>query len=209
MTITTGSPQGNVITQESLYIEGAPQIYIQDYRATPLYNPGSDGYYWNMSGTVLYPSLAIGCVQNVSLTEDITMNDVRCDMVGVVDTIQKRNYVDFNVEILSLFPLSVLGHLLNLSPADVVSGIETVGIPQIDQTQHYMCYAPKVYDEVNAYWLMFHLHKCKFVDAWSIDMTYGEAWKATGLKIRAYADQTKPAKQLFGVIRRMDAGALP
>lgn len=208
MTLVTGTPLGNVLTQEALYIEGAPQIYIQDYRATPLFNPGVDGYYWNMSGTTLYPSMAIGCVQNVSLTEDITMNDVRCDMVGVVDTIQKRNFVDFNLEIISLFPLSILRHLLNLSPATVASHVETVGIPQIDQTQHYMVYAPKIYDETNAYWLMFHLHKAKFVDAWTIDMTYGEPWKATGLKIRAYADQTKPAAQLFGVIRRMDSNAL-
>lgn len=205
MTLTTGTPIGNVLTQESLYIEGAPDLFIQDYRANPLFNPDAQGYYWNMSGTTTYPVSAVGCIMDVSLSEDLTMNDVRCDTIGVVDTIQKRNYLEFNFTIQSLFPLRILRQYLNLSVADTGTGYETVGIPQIDQNQKYMVYAPKVYDETNGYWLMFHFHKAKFVDAWTIDMPYGENWKATGLKLRAFADSTKPAKQLFGVIRRMDA----
>jgi hypothetical protein len=56
---------------------------------------------------------------------------------------------------------------------------------------------------------MFHLHKAKFVDAWELPFTYGEAWKLSGIKIRAFADDTKPAAQLFGVIKRFDSSALP
>lgn len=208
MALVTGSPIGNIINQEGLYIEGAPYIFIQDNRANPLFNPDANGYYWNLSGTTPYPVIAVGCVTDVSLTEDLTMNDVRCDNIGVVSTIQKRNFIDFNITMQSLFPLSTLRYFLNLSPATSSTDVETVGIPQIDNTIYYMVYAPKVYN-ADADWLMFHLHRAQFVDAWSIDMTYGENWKATGLKLRAFADVTKPDDQLFGVIRRYDPSVLP
>lgn len=208
MALTTGSPIGNITNQESLYIEGAPYLFIQDYRATPRFNPDGDGYYWNLSGTVTYPVLAIACVMDVSLTEDITMNDVRCDNIGVVSTIQKRNFIDFNLTVQSLFPLSVLRHLMHLSLPTTGTNYETAGIPQIDNTQYYMAYCPKVYSETELDWLMFHLHKVQFVDAWTLDMTYGENWKLTGIKLRAFADVAKPDSQLFGVIRRYDESAL-
>jgi hypothetical protein len=194
---------------EDLFIEGAPYIYFQDYRANPLNNPDGQTFYWGLSGTTAYPAYAIGCVRNVSLTEGVTMNDVRCDTLGVKDTIQKRDYVEFNLEIISQFPLAVLRHMLNLSAPTVGTGFETVGIGQIDNTVHYMVYAPKVYSDSDADWLMFHLHKAKFVDAWTINFTYGEAWNVTGLKLRAFYDDLKPSGQEFGVIRRADQSALP
>jgi hypothetical protein len=205
MSLVTGSP--SVYTaQEELYIEGAPYIFFQDYRENPLNNPDGAGYYWGMnSGSVYRPQL-LGCIRNVSLTEGVTMNDVRCDTVGVKDTIQKRDYVEFNLEITSMFPLAILRQILNLSAPTSSANVTTVGIGQIDNTQKYMVYAPKVYSDSAAGWLMFHLHKAKFVDAWTINFTYGEAWNVAGLKIRAYADDSKPAEQLFGVIRRADPG---
>ena len=39
MTLATGTPLGTIISQEALYIEGAPTIFFQDYRANPLNNP--------------------------------------------------------------------------------------------------------------------------------------------------------------------------
>jgi len=206
--LVTGSVAG-AVSQEELYIEGAPYIYFQDYRESPANNPDAAGYYWGMnSGTVYKPNL-LGCIRSVSLTEGVTMNDVRCDTVGVKDTIQKRDYVEFNLEIVSQFPLSVLRHVLNLSPATVSSGVESVGIGQIDNTQKYMVYAPKVYSDTDADWLMFHLHKAKFVDAWTINFTYGESWNVSGVKVRAYADETRPAGQIFGVIKRFDSSQIP
>lgn len=209
MGLSTGTPLGTITSQEDLYIEGAPYLFFQDYRANPLNNPDAQGYYWGISGTVTYGVKAIGCVQNVSLTEGVTMNDVRCDTQGVKDTIQKRDYVEFDLEIISLFPLSVLAPMLNLSTPSTGSGYETVGIGQIDNTRYWHLYAPKVYSEADNAWLMFDLHRCKFVDAWTINMNYGEAWKATGLKVRAYFDSTRPAGQEFAVIRRADTIRLP
>ena len=209
MTLSTGTPLGTGVTQEALYIEGAPTIFFQDYRANPLNNPDASGYYWGLSGTTPYPWNELGCITDVKISEDVTMNDVRCDTVGVVDTIQKRNYVEFTATIVSIFPFSVLSKMMNLSPATVGSGVESVGIGQIDNTLHYMMYAPKIYSEADNDWLLFHLHKAKFVDAWELPFTYGEAWKLTGIRIRAFADNTKPSNQLFGTIKRFDASAIP
>jgi hypothetical protein len=211
MAIATGTPLGSVISQGDLYVEGAPVIYFQDSRATPLNNPDAQGYYWNLSGTTAYPAYLLGCIQDVSLTQGLTMNDVRCDTVGVVDTIQKRDYVEFQLTILSQLPLKVLSKMLNLSAATTGTGYEKVGIPQIDNSVRYHVYAPKIYDPTDPVsWLMFYLHKAKFVDAWTINMQYGQAWTTTGIKLRAYADDTKPAAQLFGTIARFDnANRLP
>lgn len=208
--LVTGSPIGNGLTQENTYIEGAASIFFQDYRATPLFNPDAQGYYWGLSGTTSYPYIEIGCIQNVTLTENLTMNDVRCDTIGVVDTIMKRNYVEMNVEILTLLPIKVLRHMLKIEAPSVGTGYEKSGIGQINQAQYYHVYSPKVYNEVDGDWLVFWLNKAKFVDAWTINEKYGDAWTVTGLKLRGFADTTRPAAQLFGSIFRFDnSGALP
>lgn len=202
--IVTGSAVGNVDSQEELYLEGSPYIYFQDNRANPLNNPDAQNYYWGLSGTTAYPAYLLGCIQDVSLTQGLTMNDVRCDTVGVKDTIQKRDYVEFNLTILSQLPLTVIRHVMGLSVPATGTGYETVGIGQINNSVHYMVYAPKVYDDAAAGWLMFHLHRAKFVDAWTLNMVYGGSWTLTGVKLRAFADDTKPAGQTFGVIKRFD-----
>lgn len=208
MALVTGSPVGNVDSQEETYVEGAPNIYIQDYNASPLNNPDADGYYWGLSGTTALPVFNIGCVQDVSLTEGITMNAIRCDAVGDKGVIQRRDYIEMELTILSLFPLTTLRHILNLSTPTVGSGVEKTGIGQINNNRFYMAYAPRVYDQDTGDYVLFHFHKAQFVDAWTINMNSGEPWTATGLKLRAYADESKPANQLFGTIVRADESAL-
>lgn len=207
--LTTGTPEGTIIVQEDLYITDAPYIFIQDYLAPPLFAPDVDGYFWNMSGTATYPVKQLGCVLDVSLSENVTMNDVRCDTVGVVDAIQRREYLEFTLTIQSLFPLSVAADFMNLSAALVQTGSEKVGIGGINNNKHFMVYMPKVYDEDANDYLVIHLHKCKFVDAWTINMATAEPWKLTGIKLRAFADTTKPSRQKFGTVLRFDSGALP
>jgi hypothetical protein len=208
MALITGTPGGNVDSQDEIYLEGAPNIYIQQYEASPLNNPDADGYYWGMSGTTNYPVFSIGCVQDVSLTEGITMNQIRCDAVGDKGTIQRRDYIEFDVTILTPFPLATLRHFLNLSQATVGTNVEKVGIGKINNNRFYMAYCPKVYDEDTGDYLLFHLHKAQFVDAWTINMKSGEPWTINGLKLRAYFDETKPAGQGFAVIVRADESAL-
>jgi hypothetical protein len=49
-----------------------------------------------------------------------------------------------------------------------------------------------------------YLHRAQFVDPWTINMTFGSPWVATGLKLRAFVDTTKPAAQQFGMFGRSD-----
>lgn len=209
MAILTGTPLGVITSQEEIYVEGSPYIYFQDATANPRYNPDAQGYYWNLTGSATYPVINLGCVQDVSLTENITMNEIRCDTIGVKGTIQKRNYIEFNVTILTLFPITVLRHTLKLSTPSTGTGYEKAGIGAINNNQFYMVYAPTVYDQDTGDLLIFHLHRAQFVDAWTINMNYGEPWKVSGLKLRAYADENKPAAQRFGVVIRQDPSALP
>ena len=209
MSLSTGTPIGNVDSQDEIYIEGSPYLFIQQYEATPLNNPDGSGYYWGMSGTTAYPVFQIGCVQDVSLTEGVTMNAIRCDTDGDRGTIQRRDYVEFNLTILSQFPLTTLRHMLNLSTPTVSTGLEKMGIGSINNNRFYMAYAPKVYDQDTGDYVLFHLHRAQFVDAWTINMKGGDSWTTTGLKLRAYSDSTRPDNQKFGVVVRSDASALP
>lgn len=208
MALTTGTPLGTITSQEEIYLEGSPYIYFQDATANPRYNPDVDGYYWGLSGTVLYPVYQLGCVVDVTLRESLTMNDVRCDTAGVKATVMRRDYVEFVLTIQSLFPLAVLRHTMKLSAPTLTTGLEKVGIGGINNNLRYMVYAPKVYDEDSGDLLLFHLHKAQFVDAWELAMKAGENWSFQ-VMLRAYADTTKPDTQKFGVIVRSDASALP
>jgi len=208
--LVTGAPVGNILAQEEIYIEGAPYLYFQDATATPLNNPDGQGFYWNLSGTTALPVYRVGCIQDVSLTEGVTINQIRCDTVGDKASVQRRDYIEFAFKFSSLLPLTALRHMLNLGSAPTVaSGYEKVGIGSINNNQFYHFYAPKVYDDVAGDFVAFHLHRAQFVDAFTINMKSGEPWMVEGIKIRGYADETKPAAQKFAVILRGDASALP
>lgn len=208
MALITGSPLGNVDTQEDLYLEGAPVIFFQRTLANPLNNPDGDGFYWGLSGTSTYPAYEVGCVTDVSLTENLTMNDVLCDNVGVKSTIQQRNYLELNFTLQSFFPLTSLTHMLKGGAVTTSSPVEKFGIGKIDQNVNWMVYAPKVYDNDVGDYVVIHLHKAQFVDAWTINMSFGNPWQMTGLKLRAFADTNKNDNALFGTFLRADASVI-
>ena len=208
MALITGTPPGTSITQEDLYIEGAPTIYIQDYLAPLWYSPDSDDFYWNLTGTSTYNVIEIGCVSDVSFTEGLTMNDVLCDNVGVKDTIQQRNYFDIVFTVQSFFPLSILRYMLGTGATTETSPTEKLPLGKINNAQRYHVWAPKVYDEDYGDYIGIHLHKCKFVDAWTINMGFGSPWTLTALKLRAFVDATMPAAQQFGAIIRSDLSVI-
>jgi len=208
--LVTGAPVGQINAQEEIYLDGAPYLYFQDATATPLNNPDGDGFYWNLSGTSSYPVSRIGCIQDVSLTEGLTINAVRCDTIGDKASIQRRDYIEFAFSFTSFLPLSITRHILKLGSAPTVgTGYEKQGIGSINNNQFYHFYAPKVYDDESGDYLAFHLHRAQFVEAFTLNMRSGEPWMIDGLRIRAYADETKPAAQKFASIIRGDLSALP
>ena len=208
MALVTGTPEGTITTQEDLYLEGSPNIYFQDYSANPLNNPDGDGFYWGMSGTATYPVLEVGCPTDVSLTEDLTINDVLCDNVGVKDTSQQRNYVQFEFTIQSFFPYDVLRHILRGGAVTETAPTQKFGIGPINNTQFWQVYAPKVYDTDNADYIWIYLAKAKFVEGPSVSMPFGANWEISGIRFRAYNDTTKPSAQAFGMWGRLDPSVI-
>lgn len=208
MALITGTPPGVVTSQEDIYLEGAPTIYFQDSTAAELYSPDSDGFYWNLSGTSTYPVYEVGCVTDVSLSENLTMNDVLCDNVGVKDTVQQRNYLEFTFTIQSFFPFSVLKHLMKFGTVVRTAPTEKIPIGKINNNLSYHLWCPKVYDEDVGDYIGLMLHKTKFVDAWTLNTPFGDRWNLTGLKLRAFVDTTKPAAQQFGMLVRADKSVI-
>lgn len=210
MSLITGSPSGNLDLQEDRYLEGAPTLFVQRYEADPLKNPDSDGIYWGMSGTSTYPAYELGCVTDVSFAENVTMNDVLCDNVGVKSTIQQRNYLEFVATVQSPFPLATMTNILKGGTVitNGTEGTEKMPLGQINNQLFWMVYAVKVYDESTGDYVAIHLHKCQFVDAWSLAMPFGDKWSFSNIKMRAFTDPNKPAAQSFGNIIRADLSVL-
>lgn len=207
MALVTGTPFSSVTAQEELYIDGAPNIYYQDYNANPFNNPDGDGYYWGLSGTATYGVKSLACITDVTFSQGVDSNDIRCDTVGMKGTIQRRNYVDLTFSLQSFFPLSIFSEIANFSTATVSTPTEKVGIGTYDNTQYWHVYAPKVYDNDSGDYLLIYLHKAQFVEPGDLQMRYGEPW-IQQFTVRAYADDTKPDGQLFGVFIRADASAV-
>jgi len=208
MALVTGTPVGTITAAEDLYLEGAPTIYFQDNAASPLYNPDGDGFYWGLSGTATYPAYELGCVTDVSLTENLTINDVLCDNVGVKAVIQQRNYLEFQFTLQSFFPLQTLRHLVKGGTVTETAPTQKFGFGPVNQNQFYMVYAPKVYDEDVGDYVMIHLHKAQFVNAFTLGMSFGTPWQLTGIVLRAMADTAKPSPQTFGMFMRADASVI-
>jgi hypothetical protein len=83
-----------------------------------------------------------------------------------------------------------------------------MGIGKINNNRFFHLYVPKVYDDDTGDYLIFHIHKAQFVDAWNIGMRSGDPWQVSGVKLRAYADDTKPANQVFATVVRLDPSAI-
>lgn len=206
--MVTGTPVGTIEYQESIYLEGAPEMYIQDASASPLYNPDSDGFYWNMSATSQYPVYSIGCPAGVSMTENLQTYEVLCDNTGLVSTIQRRQYLEVNFTVRSLLPLQTLRILLKGGVVTETAPTQKFGFGNIDNNQYWHLYLPKVYDDSVGDYVWMYFHKGQLVDAWTLNMNYGQAWELTGLKFRIVADTTKPDAQKFGMFGRADASVI-
>jgi hypothetical protein len=208
MPLITGTPLGNVINQDEIYIEGAPYIYYQDYNANELSNPDSDGYYHSLSGTVTYPVYGLACYEDVQLGSDLTINVVRCDNLGDKAVIQKLNHLEFQFSLSTLFPLTTLAPIIRGSTPFVTADWEKMGIGPINNNAFYHIFLPKVYDEATGDYVTITLHKAQFVGAWTLAMPSGNRWLLGGISAYATADSTKPSGQSFATIIRLDPSAL-
>jgi hypothetical protein len=207
MSLITGSPYGSGEVTEEIYLYGSPFLYVQDSRANPRYNPDADGFYWGMSGTTTYPYRELGCPSDVSFSENITINEVLCDNVGTKATIQQRNYLTLTFTLKSFFPLTTLSMIMKGGPVVETPPTQKFGFGPIDNNLFWIIYGTKVYDETVGDYVWIHLHRAQFVDAWTVNMPFGDAWNIA-LQLRAYADTTKPSASQFGVFGRLDPSVI-
>lgn len=206
--LSTGTPLGTIITQDDIYIEGAPYVYYQDNEAGHLNHPDHLDFYWGMSGTTAHPVYALGCYQDVRFSDGVEVNAVRCDTVGDVDVLQKRTHLELTFTLLSLFPLSTIRAILRAGAVTTTATMERMGIGEIDNAELFRVYFPKVYDEAALDWISITGHRCKFVDAWELAMTFATPW-TLGVTIWLMADSSMPTAQRFATVVRHDPSALP
>lgn len=199
-------PTGTINTQEDIYIEGGADLW---FGGVAKYSPDANGYYWGITGTSETPVYKIGCYENLQLADNLTMNDIRCDTVGVVGSITRRNFLELTFDLKQMLPLSELNHLLRWSgslqvPAD---DVEYAGIGDIDQNVRHKVYFSRVYDLDTGDWISITGHRAQFEWSGAWQFRYGNPW-LVGVRCRLYADEDMPAAQRFATVVRYDPSVI-
>jgi hypothetical protein len=206
----THNPLGTITSQESVYVDSAPDLWIQDARGSYRYGPDSDGLYWGLSGTATYPVYKIGCFSDMVFGDNVTMNEVLCDASGVQGVVQNRNMFHLNFTLKTLFPLSVLQFLIRTGTVVANASDDAEKMP-LGETQrkntYWHVFFSKVYDSETGAFVSVTLHRCQFVGEWEMGMAFGEPWSMP-IQINAFADPAKPVVQKFGVMVRVDPTTL-
>ena len=204
MAITTAdkAPTGTIITADDLFLEGGPDFWFGGVSKN---SPDSDGFYSGITGTAGTPIYKIGCYTDFRWRDNIQMTDVRCDTIGVKQTIQKRNYLECSFTLMALMPLRVLKNIVRGGTVTVnaTEHTEKMGLGLIDNSVVFPCFFAKVYDTAVDDFVSVTGHRCQFVDVWEIAMQYGAPW-TLGVRLRMFADDTKPDAQKFATVIRLD-----
>jgi hypothetical protein len=206
----TATPQGTTEQMESIYVDGGPDIYIQDYRAGYTRNPDSDGLYWGLSGSATYPVYKIGCYSDLSWGGDITTNDIICDASGLGGVIQSRQSLHGSFTLQSIFPLEILTHLLLAGTVvqNTTDGAEKMPIGDVTRKNLYWhMLLSKVYDEEAGDFVALYFHKSQFTNPGDMAMPFGEPWRLP-VNFRVFADADKPAAGRFASILRVDPSVI-
>ncbi len=209
MTLSTSEkgPTGTIELADDVFLEGGPDFW---FGGVAKYSPDVDGFFWGITGTALKPVFKIGCYTDFRWRDNIQMTDVRCDAVGVKATIQKRNYLEAQFTLMSLLPLFSLRHMIR-GGAVTTNGTEhteKMGLGVINNQTYHMVYFSRVYDSDTGDFLSVTGHRCQFVDAWEMALQYGAPW-TLGIRLRMFADDTKPTDQQFATVLRLDPSMVP
>jgi hypothetical protein len=209
---TAATPTGTSVAMED-YIEGAPEFYWQGRDCgTYAQGPDTEGFYWGLTGTADCPVYHLGCYEGFSFSEDLTISDVMCDTIGVADTTLKRNYLMVSFTLKSIFPFSALSWILKGGAVtqEVDEGTEEFGLGEIDNTSaaYFRAYFSLVYDTNTDDFYSVTGHRCRFVDAFTMDHAYGEP-VTVNVTIRMHADDDMPVDQRFATFVRLDPSQIP
>lgn len=205
----TSTPTGQIITGDSIYIEGGPDIYFQDADAPLANDPDSNGAYWGLSGTSANPIYQIECYDDLSQTDDVTMNPITCQNLGEIGDSQRRNHIELAITIKSLLPFDILSRIFRGGAVtqDLTDGTEFFGIGEI-RAQFYHVFMPRVYDLDTGDYIALTIHKAKISSAGPLSTPYADVWSVPAT-FRGYADTTKPRDQRFATWFRLDPSMIP
>lgn len=200
------APTGTIVTEEDIFLEGGPEVYIGGVLQNA---PDSDSFYWGVSGVAGNPVYSIGCYEDFRFRDNVAVTDIRCDTVGSKGTIQKRNYLEAQFNLKSLFPLTMLRLLMRggAVTTNATENTEKMGLGEIDQNVYFMVYFSRVYDDDAGDYVSVTGHRCQVVDAWELATPYGAPWMIS-VRVRMYADDTLPVDQRFATVIRYDPSAL-
>lgn len=208
----TDTPIGPELGAEQIYIEGGPNIWIQDSEAPLLHDAptgDADGFYWGLSGSAAYPVMEIGCYDDLQIIDSRTGRAVTCAALGTVQQMQRRDALEVQFTLKSLLPFSILRHLVGGGPVTHNAGEETekMGLGTLYPNQHYHMLLSRVYDEDVGDYVSITLHKVQFTEATPLAMPYGAEW-TYGIRAMALADADLPVKQRFATMLRYDPSVL-
>ena len=216
-TLGTGTaiPTGPITVGEDVYVEGGPRLFYQPYydpdnvECAEANNPDvPDGIYWGLSGTTACPIFEITCYEDITLIDTVTRNPVTCDALGTVDEIQRRDSMELQFTVKSLFPLSQLVSMFRGSSyvLNAAEESEKFGVGEIP-TELWHLFFSRIYDSEAGDYVSFTGHRAKFVEATPLGMPYANVWNIA-VTFKLFADRTKPPGQYFGAFVRYDPSVL-
>lgn len=205
----TATPVGPILTSESIYLEGGPTIWMQDWLATYEHNPDGDGAYWGLSGTAAANVAEVGCYDDLQLRDARSETQVKCAAAGIVAVMQRRDNFELAFTLKGLLPLSQLQPFLGGGTVvhNAVEESEKMPLGTLPQNTFYHVYMSRVYDETTGDFVAFAFHKVQVVEATPLAMPYGDAWSLQ-VRMMIMADTAKPAAHRFGEIIRYDPSVL-
>ena len=211
MTLGTGTsiPTGPITVGEDIYLEGGPRVFFQPYENCPEANePDGDGFYWGLSGTDACPIYEIGCYEDISLIDTVTRNPVQCDALGTVDEIMRRDSLELQFTLKSMFPFAILAQVMRGGPVTTNATEESskFGVGEVPDDLFHVFFS-RVYDADVGDYLSFTGHRARFVDATPLEMPYANQWNIA-VTMKLFADRTKPDAQRFGTFLRYDPSVL-
>lgn len=203
---TDNTPTGTINTSENIFIEGGPDLY---FGGVLKYTPDSNGYYWGIDGISASPVYKVGCYENFQLQDNVTVNEIRCDTVGVKGSIVRRNYLEATFDLQSFLPLSELRYLLRWSSSLAVPAnhVEYAGVGVVNQQDYFPVFFSRVFDPTAGDWVSFTGTRCQFQWNSAMQMRYGNTWMV-GVAVRFYANEALPSDQQFATVVRYDPSAI-
>lgn len=201
---TEYQPTGTIDANDDIFIEGGPDLWLGGVLK---YAPDINGYYWGIDGIPSNPVFKLGCYENFQLQDNVTVNEIRCDTLGVVGSIVRRNYLEATFDVQQILPLSQLKNLLRWSSSLAVADAEYAGIGEVNQQDYLPVYLSRIYDPDAGDWVSFTGTRCQFQWDKAMQLRYGQPWMV-GVKIRFYANKNLPSTQRFVTVVRWDPSAL-